>query len=98
MAASGLERQFQMFNVVQLPEISDIVLTPGPKGSLHIESYTHGKLISINTGTKPSLTILGETFELETLKQMLVDARGRVGNCTCPLQQIVARGCTCGGK
>lgn len=73
-------------------------MTPGIDGHLRIASQTQGELLSIHTGSDPSLTILGETFELETIKQLLIDARSRVGKCSCPLQQIVAKGCTCGGK
>jgi hypothetical protein len=63
-------------------------------GSINFKDGDGSDMVSIHSDK--TITILGETFCLETIKQALCDFRS--DSCKCPMNQLLTKGCTCGGK
>ncbi len=77
-----------------------LTLSPG-KGS---KGYSDGSIIITDADGNEmvafkcdkTISILGESFSLEQIKQAFSDFKP--DSCKCPMNQLVAKGCTCGGK
>lgn len=72
----------------------DIVMTPGPGGFITMQSNDCQELIRI--GDDQTITILGETFSLELIRDALKSFRSDA--CRCEMRTLMMKGCQCGGK
>ena len=63
-------------------------------GKISIKNEVGDEVLSINSDN--TISILGETFSLEKIKECLSSFQS--DRCSCPTNQLVYKGCTCGGK
>ena len=88
-----------MFNVkppaIRLAvNINDVIITPGAKGAVRVKNIKGDDIITI--GSDKTISILGETFSLELIKEWLSNFKS--DSCRCTVIQLMNRGCTCGGS
>jgi len=80
---------------------ADITFSPGKgekgmrDGKIGFNDGDGDEILSINSDK--TITILGETFDLQEVKSWLAKTF-KSGGCQCSLKQIMSQGCGCGGN